>query len=126
VRTAGDAAKCAKVLYTGASVGTIDASTFDGWFTTLERLNQRLAQDIANGSVSGAAGTKLPTDLKTPSATAPDLAAFRTDVAGTSFVDAQEKARLDSLASRLIAQAGATGTETTLPLSDNTSADGVG
>ena len=110
VRDAGAAARCAKVLFAAASAGTIDASTFDGWFTTLDRLNQRLAEDIKAGSVKGAAATTLPADLQTPTPAAPDLAAFRTDLAATATVERQEIVRLDSLASRLIAQAGASGT----------------
>lgn len=128
VRDAGDGVNCARLLLAGASAGAVDASTFVGWSTTLDRLNQRLAQDIASGQVSGSAATVLPADLQTPSAAAPDLASFRTALAGTPAVSAQELVRLDSLASRLIAQGGVSGTGTTLALSDNLdpSADGVG
>jgi hypothetical protein len=128
VRAGGAAVTCAQVLFAAASAGTIDASTFDGWFTTLDRLNQRLAEDIASGAVSSAAATTLPNDLQTPSADAPDLAIFRTDLASTATVSGMEIDRLDSLAARLIAQGGAIGNVTTLPFTDNVSpaADGVG
>lgn len=128
VRAGGTAVSCAHVIFGSAAVGNIEASTFDGWFTTLDRLNQRLAEDLASGQVAGAAATTLPADLQTPTATAPDLATFRTDVANTQVVMGQEIVRLDSLAARLIAQGGAAGSPTTLPLTDNVapSADGVG
>jgi membrane-bound lytic murein transglycosylase B len=128
VRDAGAAATCAQVLLAATGTGTIDASGFAGWFTTLERLNQRLAQDIASGLVSDAAATALPQALLTPSAAAPDLAAFRMALAGTASVSGQELIRLDSLAARLITQGSTPGTATTLPLSDDLdpSADGVG
>jgi hypothetical protein len=127
VRAGGTAVTCAHVLFGAASVGNVDASTFDGWSTTLDRLNQRLAEDIASSQVSGTAATTLPNDLQTPSPAAPDLATFRTDLANTPSVTGQESVRLDSLASRLIAQGGS-GTGTSLPLNDNTapSADSVG
>ncbi len=78
--------------------------------------------------MSGSAATVLPADMQAPSAAAPDLASFRTALAGTPAVSAQELVRLDSLASRLIAQGGVSGTGTALPLTDNLdpSADGVG
>ncbi len=128
VRATGAAASCAQVLFAAASAGTVDPSTFIGWFTTLDRLNQRLAADITSHLVSAAAATALPADLQTPTPAAPDLASFRTDLAGTPVVAGQELVRLDSLAARLITQAGASGTPTTLPLSDglDPSADGVG
>jgi hypothetical protein len=131
VRASGDDVTCARVLLAAASAGSVDASTFDGWFTTLDRLNQRLAQDIASGKVTGSALTVLPADMQTPSAAAPDLGSFRTALAGTPLVSGQELVRLDSLAARLIAQGAAIGTATrplALPLNDNVdpSADGVG
>ena len=116
------------MIFGSAAVGNVDATTFDGWFTTLDRLNQRLAEDLASGQVIGAAATTLPADMQTPTAAAPDLATFQTDLANTQVVMGQELVRLDSLASRLIAQGAATGAPTTLPLTDNVapSADGVG
>jgi hypothetical protein len=127
VRDAADGVNCARVLLAGAGAA-VDASTFVGWSTTIDRLNQRLAQDIASGQVSGSAATVLPADMATPSPTTPDLAAFRTALAGTAAVSGQELVRLDSLAARLIAQGGVSGTGTTLPLNDSLdpSADGVG
>ncbi len=107
VRAAGAPATCATVLLPAASAGTLAADTFDGWVTTIARLSDRLAADVATGQVSGPAATSLPVALHTPSAAAPDLAAFQTSLAGVAVVSPQERVRLDSLSARLIAQAAA-------------------
>ena len=95
------------VLIDSAAIGALDPSTFDGWFTSLARLQARLSADIAAGWVSGDAATSLPQALETPSADAPDLGAFRGVLAGAQVVSDFERVRLDSLAARLIAQASA-------------------
>ncbi len=96
---------CAAVLVHGAAAGTLDASTFDGWVTTLARLQARLSDDIASGEVSADAATSLPQALQAPSPDAPDLPAFRGLLAGAQVVSDPERARLDSLVGRLIDQA---------------------
>jgi hypothetical protein len=106
-RLEGVPADCARVVIPAASIGALDASTYDGWVTSLDRLRQRLAHDISTGQVSGAAATALPQALDTPSPAAPDLTAFRSSLAAAQVVTDKERVRLDSLAGRLIAQAAA-------------------
>lgn len=119
---------CAAVLLPAASAGTLAADTYDGWVTTLDRLRERLTADIAAGQVSGPAATALPVALGTPSADAPDLTAFQTDLASATVVSAPERVRLDSLAARLLAQAaGSPAPGSPAPVSQPASAynDGV-
>ena len=129
VRADGAPASCAQVLASDASAGTLDPTTYDDWTTSLGRLRDRLNADVSSGQVSGDASGTLTADLSNPSDTAPDLNAFRADLTSVTVVSGQEQVRLDSLASRLIAQ-GSTSAPTEDPSSFNDvvdpSGDGVG
>jgi membrane-bound lytic murein transglycosylase B len=104
VRSEGAAASCAFPLLNGASVGSVDASTYAGWSTSTARLRDRLAADISSGQVRGAAASTLPLALITPSQQAPDLVAFRFALMTAQSVTDEERARLDSLAARRMSQ----------------------
>jgi membrane-bound lytic murein transglycosylase B len=104
VRSEGAAASCAFPLLNGASVGSVDASTYAGWSTSTARLRDRLAEDISSGQVSGAAASTLPLALDTPSQQSPDLTAFRFALMTAQSVTDEERARLDSLAARRMSQ----------------------
>jgi membrane-bound lytic murein transglycosylase B len=104
VRSEGAAASCATPLLNGASVGSVDASSYAGWSTSTARLRDRLAADISSGKVSGVAASTLPLALDTPSQQDPDLTAFRFALMTAQSVTDEERARLDSLAARRMSQ----------------------
>jgi hypothetical protein len=125
-RPGGADVGCAKVVIAAAGV-SVDASAFDGWVTSLDRLRERLGSDIAAGTVSGEAAISLPALLSPPGGS-PDLAAFRAKLATVTFVKVEERVRLDSLAQRLQSQGGAQPAAggSFGPLVVDDSADGVG
>jgi membrane-bound lytic murein transglycosylase B len=106
VRGEGAAASCATALVAGAGIGSVNAASYSGWSTSVARLRNRLDNAISVGRVTGDAAAALPPALNTPNPQSPDLFHFRFVLMSVQSVTAEERARLDSLATRLMSQGG--------------------